>query len=159
MTKHLKYLSYVFRHKWFVMLYCFQMRQYRLGIMHDMSKFKPSLWFPYVNHFCGDIKKGRDKTGYYNPTKTGDEAFGYAWFLHQKVSKHHWQYWIFPQDEGGINIIEMPLKYRIEMICDWRGAGRAQGNPDVNAWYTKNGHKMTLGEETRRWIENQLKQL
>jgi hypothetical protein len=50
----------------------------------------------------------------------------------------------------------MPDKYRREMLADWRGAGRALGKPDTQAWYAANRDKMKLHPETRAWIEQQL---
>ena len=41
MNKYLKYLSYVLRHKWFVMLACFKVKLFWQGITHDLSKFLP----------------------------------------------------------------------------------------------------------------------
>ena len=155
--KWLKYLRYIIRHKWFVMLECFTYGQYWIGLTHDWSKLLPSEFFPYANFFYGEkestIKKGRDETGYYKPTDTGDKAFDYAWLLHQKRNKHHWQWWCLPEDEGGLKVLEMPLKYRQEMLSDWRGAGRAQGTPDTLAWYEKNRDRMSLGVSTRRLVE------
>ena len=148
--KYLKYLSYVIRHRWFVMLACWKEGFFWLGIFHDWSKFLPSEFFPYAEHFYGKnshhkdethtargIKTGRDETGYYKPTDTGDKAFDFAWLLHQKRNKHHWQWWILPEDDGGEIIMLMDYKYLVEMVCDWRGAGRAQGTPDDLAWYAK----------------------
>ncbi len=156
MIKHFKYLSYVLRHKWFVFIECYKMGMLWLGIIHDWSKFLPSEWFPYVEHFHGKgegIKTGRDETGYYKPTDTGDKAFDFAWLLHQKRNRHHWQWWILPEDDGGEIVMEMPVEYRLEMLCDWFGAGRAQGTPDVTAWYNKNKDKMRLHPNTRQSIE------
>jgi hypothetical protein len=160
MIKYLKYLSYVLRHKWFVFIECCKMGIPWLGIIHDWSKFLPSEFSPYAVHFYGkgkSIKEGRDSTGYYKPTNTGDQAFDFAWLLHQKRNKHHWQWWILPEDEGGVVIFEIPISYRKEMLCDWRGAGRAQGTPDTVKWYDRNKGKMILAEDTRRWIEVQLR--
>ncbi len=155
--KHLKYLSYVLRHKWYVFIECCKLGIFWQGIVHDLSKFLPSEWFPYAEHFYGSkAKQWRDSTGYYKPTDTGDPAFDFAWLLHQKRNKHHWQWWILPEDEGGIKIFPMPDKYRREMLADWRGAGRAQGKPDTKAWYFANKDKMQLHPETRAWIERQL---
>jgi hypothetical protein len=56
----------------------------------------------------------------------------------------------------------MSLPARIEMVCDWRGAGRAQGKVDVNGepeivlWYKTNKDKMLLAPETRHWVEMRL---
>jgi len=160
MHKHLKYLKYVLRHKWFVFVECCKIGYPFLGIIHDWSKLLPSEFFPYAEHFYGrtskGIKTGRDETGYYKPTDTGDKAFDFAWLLHQKRNKHHWQWWILPEDEGGIIVMEMFVRYRLEMLCDWFGAGRAQGTPDVNAWYQKNKDKMRLHPTTRGSVEWQL---
>ncbi len=129
-----------------------------LGLIHDWSKFRPSEWFPYVAHFYGKNagKQIRDETGYYKPTDTGDPAFDQAWFLHQKRNRHHWQYWVMPEDVEGVKILSIPDKYRREMLADWRGAGRAQRRPNTKAWYTKNCKKLQLHEETRHWIEDNL---
>ena len=62
-----------------------------------------------------------------------------------------------PKDDGGVEILPMPDKYRKEMLADWRGAGRAQGYGDnTNEWYKVNRNKMQLHPETRAWIEYQL---
>jgi len=158
--KYLKYLNYVLRHKYYVFIECAKERILWRGLVHDLSKFLPSEFFPYANYFYGeegsDIRKGRDETGYYNADNTGDEKFDYAWLLHQKRNKHHWQYWVLPMDNGGFKILEMPLKYRKEMLCDWKGAGRAQGTPNTRKWYEKNQFRMQLGSKTREWIETEL---
>jgi len=162
MKKYLRYLNYLIKHKWFVFLESCKEGIMWQGFIHDLSKFLPSEFFPYVEHFYGgkdynDINKGRDETGYYKPTDTGDKDFDFAWLLHQKRNKHHWQWWILPEDEGGLKILEMPLKYRKEMLCDWLGAAKAQGHKDNRKeWYNKNKDKMQLGPETERWIEQKI---
>lgn len=167
MKKYFQYLSYVLRHKWYVFLECSKRGYIWLGIIHDWSKFLPSEWFPYMNHFYGPqakrgIKEGRDETGYYKPTDTGDKGFDFAWLLHQKRNRHHWQWWILPEDSGGVLVLEMDEKYRIEMMCDWRGAARAQNvgtkKDDylVNQWYVKNSSKLQLHPKTRKLIQRDL---
>lgn len=156
MQKYLKYLSYVLRHKFFVFVEACKLGIPWRGFIHDFSKFRPSEFIPYARFFCGNIKRHRTKTGYYKPADTGDAAFEFAWLLHQKRNKHHWQWWVLPKDGGGFKILEIPLKYRKEMLADWRGAGKAQGTPNTLAWYTENKDKMSLGEETRAWIEDQI---
>jgi hypothetical protein len=141
--KHLKYLSYVLRHKWYVFVECCKMGIPLRGLLHDISKFLPSEWFPYANYFYG--KKHRP-----------DPAFDFAWLLHQKRNPHHWQWWILQEDEGDVKIFPMPDKYRKEMLADWRGAGKALGKPDTKAWYLANKDRMILHPETRAWIEEQL---
>ena len=137
--------------------------------MHDLSKLRPSEFIPYANFFYGkkedDISTKRDDTGYYKPTDTGDAAFDYAWLLHQKRNKHHWQWWVLPEDDGGVKVLEMAPKYRLEMLCDWIGAGKAQGyfSPEEDPlretrnWYKKNKDKMQLHPNTREWLEKELR--
>lgn len=155
-SMHFKHLSYIIRHKWYVMLECFKCGLYWRGITHDLSKLRPEEFLPYSNYFHGDIKRGRDSTGYYKPTDTGDASFDYAWFLHQKRNDHHWQWWVYPDEGEKVKVLKMSHKAMVEMLCDWRGAGIAQGTPDTLAWYTKNKHKMLLHPETRTWIEKEI---
>lgn len=163
MKQYIQYLSYVTRHKWYVALECFHEGLYFRGIVHDMSKFLLSEFKPYANHFYNNsTKKGRDDTGYYKPTDTGDIDFDFAWLLHQKRNKHHWQWWILPKDEGGLKVLPMTEDSIKEMICDWVGAGKAQGffSPkhdkylETRQWYNKNKSKMNLHPDTRQYIED-----
>lgn len=166
--KYIKYLKYLLRHKYYVMLECFKVGLYWHGIIHDMSKFLPSELIPYTNYFYGDVKRditrGRHATGYYKPTDTGDKAqaaFDFAWLLHQKRNRHHWQWWCLSEDEGGTKTFQIEYPYNLEMICDWLGAGKAQGKvspaydkyQEVRKWYKRNGDKMQLHPETRKCIE------
>jgi hypothetical protein len=126
------------------------------ALLHDWHKFLPDEWFPYVDYFYGEDRQIRDETGYYKPTDTGHAGFDFAWLLHQKRGRHHWQWWILPEDDGGLKVLPMPDRFRKEMVSDWRGAGKAQGTPDTKAWYKKNASKMRLHHKTRKWVEQEL---
>jgi len=162
--KNIKYLNYVIRHRWFVMLACFSEGLFWRGLTHDLSKLLPSEFIPYANFFYGKKPSIRDKTGYYKPTDTGDKDFDFAWLLHQKRNDHHWQWWILPEDEGGIKVLPMSPQARLEMVCDWVGAGKAQGHfppkddrfAETRKWYQANNHKMSFHQETKQWIENKI---
>lgn len=52
--------------------------------------------------------------------------------------------------------IEMPERYRKEMLADWIGAGMAQGTPDTLGWYGARGRFYEFAPQTRAWIEAQL---
>ena len=54
--------------------------------------------------------------------------------------------------------LEMPDRYRREMLADWRGAGRAilGKSADTKAWYEKQKRFIILHPETRKWIEAHL---
>lgn len=162
MKKHFQYLMYMIRHKFWVTYYCFRDGLIWRGLKHDASKFLPSEWLPYANHFCGSGKDKRrairkEAVGYCKPYKTGDEKFNFAWLLHQKRNDHHWQWWILPEDDGGFIAMPMKKKALREMICDWRGAGKAQGHGDnTPTWYKKNKGKMTLHPDTKKEVELRL---
>lgn len=155
MKKYLKYLKYLLKHKIFVTQECFKRGLIWQGILHDLSKFLPSEFFPYARHFFKEDKPKREKTGYYKPINTGNSEFDFAWFLHQKRNKHHWQWWIQPDDYEGVVILPMKDKYILEMFCDWLGASRAQGfeSGTVDQWYKNNGPKLQLHPESRKKIE------
>ena len=162
MKRYLTYLLYVIRHKWFVFMQCCKFGIPWLGVIHDWSKFLPSEFIPYAQYFYnpdGSPKQIRDETGYYKPIDTGDPAFDFAWLLHQKRNKHHWQWWVVTENNGGIRVFPILEKYCLEMVADWIGAGRAQGTPDIVKWYIENRDKMIFYTSTREWIENELRRL
>ena len=122
----------------------------------------PDEWFPYVNYFYGeyqykdvsDIPGGLKSLGIYPKTKADVEReFALAWNAHQKRNKHHWQYWMITWDRGETECLEMPVNYRLEMLADWMGAGKALGKPDVRSWYETNKEKIKLHPETRGLVE------
>lgn len=167
MKAHLEYGWYVIWHRWYVMLECFKYGLIWQGLIHDWHKFLPSEWFPYVAHFGGDATQKRDATGYYDPS-AADAAFRRAFFLHTRRCWHHWQSWVMSRDhkDGGHEVptllavhvepMAMPERYWKEMICDWRGAGRAQNKPDTLAWYHANKNKIVLHPHTRVNVESEL---
>jgi len=148
--KHLRYLSYVLRHRWYVFIECLKLGIIWRGLTHDLSKFLPSEWFPYANFFYDVAPDGGNRPGY-------EEAFDLAWLKHSHRNKHHWQYWRLREDDGGTKLIPMPLKYVKEMLADWRGAGKAQGLTELGPWYEKNWRKITLALETRDLLHSLMK--
>ena len=130
---YLRYLWYVLRHKFFVAVACFKDGLYWQGLAHDWHKFLPREFVPYAHHFYGGghtITSRRDKTGYWKPGETGDPKFDLAWFYHQKLGKHHWQFWVSPADaekpkwfvqayhDLGPDFLAIDNK-KIAMFADW----------------------------------------
>jgi len=159
MKPYIKYLWYVIRHKYFVARACFRHGLYWQGLVHDWHKFRPCEFGPYARHFYGsgrNISTGRDKSGYYKPTDTGDKAFDMAWLFHARMGKHHWQFWAMA-DVAEIKAFDIPDKYVMEMLCDWEGAGKAQGRiVPLKEWYETNSMKMILSPGTRSAIREKL---
>ena len=154
------------KHKWFVMQYCFQAGLYWRGLMHDMSKFRPDEFIPYARYFYGvwadkkyiDFLKTLGENAYVEHTKESvKKDFDVAWLKHIHRNPHHHQYWLLTNDSDGIYPLEMPQKYGLEMLADWRGAGLAiNGRDEVIEWYGKNKDKMQLHENTRKSIKRVL---
>jgi hypothetical protein len=150
MKAHWAYLKYVLRHKWFVFL-----AGRKLGVswwqllIHDWTKFLPCEWGPYVQSFYNADGSKRD---WKSRTEQDKEEFDAAWNHHQKVNKHHWQYWclVTDSDEPRLRALPIPMKYVREMVADWVGAGRAiTGKVEVWEWYVKNREKMVLHPTTQ----------
>lgn len=167
--RYIQYLRYLVVHKYYVLIECWKRGLILQGITHDLSKFRPSEFFPYANFFYGKPFPSDNWHGdirnhiRYQSTEAGyKEAFDYAWLLHQKRNPHHWQYWLLQKDDGDLIQIRIPQKYLLEMLCDWIGAGKAQGyhspknDPykEVTAWYQKNQHNIRLSLQNRCAIEN-----
>lgn len=144
MSKCFKHFKYTMIHKYWVMKYCFEEKRFIQGILHDWTKFMPLTEFiPYANYFFG------------NPDKL---AFDAAWNHHQNSNKHHWHYWLSVNYEGGLKPLPMPIKYVVEMLCDWRAAGKAKGTSNGSwdgamNWYVSNRHNMILHSETKKIVE------
>jgi len=155
-----KYMSYVVRHKWYVGRECFKHHLYWQGITHDISKLLPSEFVPYANYFYGNYKKFLKNGRIHAPGK--NDAFDYAWLLHQKRNKHHWQWFLLQNDTDGLRLLDMPDRYIVEMVCDWKGAGKAQGHKqpgELQQWYMANKDKMQLSEITRFKVEQLLEEV
>jgi hypothetical protein len=166
MKYHIGYFHYVLVHKWFVFLACCKARIPWRGIIHDWSKFLPGEWLPYVRKFDmperpsvfsvhGDERNRLQLAGY-RFKEDVDREFDVAWLNHQRMNKHHWQYWVLREDDGGTKVLEMPDVYMREMVADWRGAGRALGHPDTTAWYLENRNRILLHPYTRACVDDAL---
>lgn len=153
MNKHLKYLNYLLRHKYFVFVAGLQLKVllWRL-IIHDWSKFLPCEWFAYAEYFYG--KQSSVENGIKQL-----KDFDSSWNHHQKRNKHHFQYWVLIEDTGGIKPLRMPEKYVREMASDWLGAGHAiTGKWEAWDYYQKNKENTLLHPETRELLEKLLRE-
>ena len=150
MIKHLRYLKYLICHKFYVGVECWKVGLYWQGIVHDWSKFLPDEWFPYVHTFYGSKKE----------QELYKQKYKEAWLKHQHRNPHHWQYWVLNNDDSTIEALPIPHKYKLEMICDWIGAGKAQGKSsptddtfkECREWYQSNSTKMILHGSVRTFV-------
>ena len=83
---------------------------------------------------------------------------------HKGRNKHHYEYWQDNFDNGG-NPIEMPLKYKKEMLCDFLGAGRAYYGKDFTYakewewWKGKLAKPLAMHKMDKLYIEKSLRLL
>jgi hypothetical protein len=167
MTAHLRYLSYVIRHKWFVLVAGIKVGAplWRL-LVHDWSKFLPREWFAYARYFYGSPPSRNpmyDSSEFYEMDmrdwkRRASDALDVAWLHHQKANAHHWQYWVLMEDNPSAGeryrALPMPMPLVREMVADWMGAGRAlTGRWEVCEWYAKNAANMVLHPSTRARAE------
>ena len=165
MRSHLKYISYLYRHKYWVFIAGRRLRAplFRL-LIHDWTKLLPQEWFPYLDFFYGEfLPWDRMKFRPYSEWKWSKEAveerFQIAWNHHIHWNKHHWQFWLIVDDPAGphqeqIGVLPMPDKYVKEMVADWLGAGRAlRGHWDAWTWYEQHKDKIMLHSSTRIKVE------
>lgn len=153
MIRHLSYLKYVLRHKWFVFYAGLKIGVplWRL-LIHDWSKFTPAEWLPYSRMFYNeDGTKATPARGATRDKRILNEraAFDYAWLHHQHASPHHWQHWLLREDDGGTKRLRMPDHFVREMVADWAGAGRAiKGTWEFREWFFQNLPKLVMHPET-----------
>lgn len=167
MRPHLRYLRYVLLHKWYV---------FRAGtfigapagvsiprwlwrlVTHDLSKFRPSEWRPYVRKFYGPMTADVSGVSF---RVNNDREFDRAWLEHIHRNPHHWQHWVLHEDSGKTKVLLMPITYVDEMVADWIGAGtKILHRPTLDEciaetikWYAVNNARMMLREPVRQRVE------
>lgn len=136
--KHLKIIN---RHKIEVFKACWKAGLYRQAFTHDLSKYSPQEFFGYAKYYTdgkrSPVDEAKERTGRCD-----------AWLRHRGRNKHHHVYWIDNLDEGGEPLI-IPLKYAIEMVCDYIGAGKAYNSrkysfADTYAYWLKKKETIKL---------------
>ena len=155
MKKYIKYFKYVFTHKYWVMVMCFDMWLYWQWIIHDWSKFLPNEYIPYTRW-----------RGKWDKSNESELSYNKSWLKHINRNPHHWNHRVMFNDDWTTNCIEMPEKYVKEMLCDWRWVGRSFAHTDeeitryknfprheVYTRYSKRKDNMTLHINTRKYIE------
>ena len=153
LTPDYLYLKYVLRHKKFVYQ---EGRKLGLGrwalIVHDWQKFSLAEWTPYVLSFYGPWE-------YKDRPPTLVKLFDRAWLHHIHCGPHHYQYWILNQDDVDNVLLDIPDRYRREMLADWRGAGLAiSGKDATKKWYGERRVRFaqTIHPDTLEWLDEQL---
>ena len=116
MNCYLEHLKTICKHKYEVFKECTVCGIVWQGIVHDLSKFGHVEFVSSAKYFQGNR----------SPIDAEKEEIGYskAWLHHKGHNKHHWEYWTDFDTNGNVVANKVPIKYVIEMICDWIGAGK-----------------------------------
>ena len=118
---------------------------------HDSSKNSPEEYAAYDLYFYGNSQ-----------SYAVVENFRRAWLHHIHTNPHHWQHWILVNDdpdEGEI-LLEMPLNYILEMICDWWAfSWQKKDLSEIFSWYDEHQNYIKLAPKTRETVEDILWEL
>ena len=126
-------------------------------IIHDESKFSVAEFGPYARYFYNP-----DGTKRTNRTTEHLEEFAKAWLHHFHHNPHHWQSWMIPNgfSHGEVlddDVLEMPIKYVLEMVADWMGASMAYtGDWNMAEWLKANMSRITVHPSTAIYLREVL---
>ena len=70
---------------------------------------------------------------------------------------HHWQHWILINDDTNLGdvVLDIPLNYIIEMVCDWWSFSWASGHLDeIFDWYEEYSGYIKLSDDTKETVEH-----
>lgn len=120
--------------------------EHQIGFAHDASKTEPDEYGPYDAYFYGG-----------NRSSQVVDDFNMAWLKHIHRNPHHWQYFVLVNDEPdeGEIVLDMPMNYLLEMICDWWAFSWAKENMyEVFDWYNEHKNHIKLSKNTRKTVED-----
>ncbi|WP_279074104.1 DUF5662 family protein [Amedibacillus dolichus] len=144
---HLKTIT---KHKIAVTKLCFRCGLYKQGLLHDLSKYS------WVEFSAG----ARYYQGNRSPIDREKEVKGYSlgWLHHKGRNKHHWEYWL-DNAADGIQPLEMPLNYVIEMYCDRTAASKiymkdAYHDGSAYEYFMRGYHHILMHPNTKALLEH-----
>ena len=118
----------------------------QIGMEHDASKTSIDEYGSYDRYFYGG-----------NRSYQVVRDFNYSWLFHIHRNPHHWQYWVLINDEPGegMTILDIPMNYIIEMICDWLSFSIGKGDMyEIFKWYDEHKDHIKLSNKTRKTVED-----
>ena len=120
--------------------------EWRICVIHDQSKREPDEYYDYDKYFYGN-----------DCSLEVVREFNYAWLRHIHRNPHHWQYWVLINDDPDLGeiVMDMPINYIIEMICDWWAFSWSKGDlTEIFKWYDERKEYIKLSDKTRRILES-----
>lgn len=99
-------------------------------------------WDAYNDYFYGE------------KTPEVETAFDYAWLAHIHANPHHWQHWLLQHDDEGLECLDMPYVFIIEMIMDWWSFSWKSGNLyEIFSWYEDHKNSIKLNPKTAYTVD------
>lgn len=155
MFNFIKHFIVITRHRHMVMGYCFRSGLYRQGLLHDLSKYSPSEFFPSVKYYAN---------GKYSPNanERKDKGYSSAWLHHKGRNKHHCEYWFdFSNEEGKYVPVEMPDRYIAESVCDRIAASKNYNRKNFNRqfvldYFLKEKDRLVMHQKTKEKMQKLL---
>jgi len=120
--------------------------EWQICLNHDHSKTEPDEYEAYDAYFYGG-----------NRSFDVVQNFNKAWLLHIHRNPHHWQHWVLINDEPneGEIVIQMPINYIVEMICDWWAFSWSKGDlTEMFSWYEERKNYIKMHKNTRKTVED-----
>ena len=143
LTNYIKFLKYLFKHKYLVFKECVKLGIIWRGITHDFSKFSKTEFKPYTIKYFSKRK----------PTGTEWEQ---ARLHHLRKNPHHYQYHVIVNDEGITVTTEMSETDVKEMLADWLAMSKNDKKLPLHEWYEKIKDKIILHPKSRKYLEKLL---
>lgn len=149
-----KHFAKICVHKFHVAKYCWHAGLYKQALTHDISKFSPTEFVESVHYYQGNrspILAAKD-----------DKGYSVAWQHHKGRNRHHYEYWQDNFDHGG-KPIKMPLRFALELVCDYLGAGEAYMGDDFTYekeyewWMDKKNKPIAMHPQTLMFVDEMLK--
>ena len=121
---------------------------------HDKSKYNkiPNAenyydlaceWDAYNDYFYGE------------KTPEVESSFNKAQLAHIHANPHHWQHQLLQHDDEGLEALEMPYVFTIEMICDWWSFSWKSDNLyEIFDWYDKHRSSIIFNSKTREVVQS-----
>jgi hypothetical protein len=106
---------------------------------HDSTKTSYSEFDGYLQWFYAEDINKKDKT-----------QFNIAKNHQQKTNRYNWEYWVLI-DNTDLIALEMPLKYVLQLLCDWSATAIEYGGLP-SKFYHNTKDKKILHEKTKEKI-------
>ncbi len=127
------------------------------GLLHDLSKYSPTEFFPSVKYYQGTRSP--------NEQERIEKGYSEAWMHHKGRNKHHFEYWTdYSPETKQLEPVKMPLRYVAEMFCDRVAAsktynGEQYTDRDPLDYFLRAKPRRKIHPETSRFLEILLKML